>query len=235
MATLTEIEKKKNKLIKKQETIATQIAEIDAEAAKEAKDILLKAIITGTEFKIRNGSTAPYSTGYMIQSDHVVDHYCKTVTCQNTWWENIVNNLYEYLVKEKNWDAARFEALSKEVRIACDQLPTSYDKSAYGPDNSLHGHHIANGYENDGFKNIILGHCGGTWSSCTTCAQNDLARVLCVLRGFGADYYLEDGGRQLHIPIGLVEYMYRYIGILGEDENLDKDWVKAHPERCVLD
>lgn len=238
MPTLLQLQKKRDTLNRKKFEINDKISEISKQEADIAKDILLKAIITGTNFKIRHGSVAPYSTGYMIVSDNVTDNYCKSVVYHGDEWWNITNYLYDYLISEKNWTAKEFIELEKETRKSIKNLPVKYNPKRYGPDNSLHGHHIADGYEKDGFKNIILGRCHGTWSSMTTCAQNDLAVALCILRGFGADYYLEYKNRNRSlaiIPIELVENMYRSFGILDADAHLDYDWLDANPDRCVMD
>lgn len=239
MSTLSQLQKKRETLNNKKSDIDTKISEINNQEADIAKDILLKAIITGTDFKIRHGSIAPYETGYMIVSDYVTDNFCKSVTYNgDEWWKGITDKLYNYLISQKNWTAKEFDDLEKHVKKAVKNLPTSYNPDRYGPDNSLHGHHIADGYERDGFKNIVLGRCHGTWSSSTTCAQNDLAVALCILRGFGADYYLKHKNRNAAlaiIPIGLIEYMYRSFGILNADEHLDNNWLDANPDRCVMD
>lgn len=238
MPTLLQLQRKHDTLNRKKADIDDKISEVKNQEADIAKDILLKAIITGTRFKIRHGSVAPYSTGYMIVSNDVTDNYCKSVTyCSDKWWY-IVNNLYEYLTSQKNWTAKEFIELEKDTKKSIKNLPVKYNPDRYGPDNSLHGHHIADGYERDGFKNIVLGHCHGTWSSSTTCAQNDLAVALCILRGFGTDYYLAHKNRNRSlaiIPIGLIEYVYRSFGILNADEHLDNNWLDANPDRCVMD
>lgn len=229
MSQLANLQKEKDNLTSKIENINDDIATVNANIERLAKDILLNAIITGTEFTIRHGSIAPYTTGYMIESPHVEKSFCYRVTCQSEWYKNIVNNLYDYL----DWSADKYEELAKKVDAAWKAMPTSYNKDAYGPDNSLHGHHIANGYETDGFKNIVTGRCGGTWSSYTTCSQNDLARELCILRGFGADFFVEHES-QFTMPKELVEHIYRENGLLGEDSVLDDEWFANNPNRCVL-
>lgn len=227
---LKTLQTQKEKLKTKQTEITNKLKELETKREDFCKDILLQAIVTGTEFTIRHGETAPYSHGYYIQSPHVKDGYCNAVTCKDPWYENIVPTLYQYL----KWSDDQYTELAKKVKQSWRKQPKTYHRDMHGPDpHAIHGHHIANGYETDGFLHIVQGHCGGTYSSWTTSSQNLLARELCILRGFGADYYLAQPS-VFDIPIELIESMYQAQGILGPNEPLDDVWCQNHPERCVL-
>ena len=122
MSQLANLQKEKDNLTSKIENINDDIATVNTRMERIAKDILLNAIITGTEFEISHGSIAPYTTGYMIRSPHVEKSFCYRVTCQSEWYKNIVNNLYDYL----EWSADQYEELEKKVDAAWKAMPTSY-------------------------------------------------------------------------------------------------------------
>lgn len=239
-AKISELKNKKAKL-------DTQISELQSDVDNISKqisdfanhikqfyyDILLDAIIIGQTFKIRHGMTAPYVHGYKIFSDIINDKFCATISTSEKWWENLTSQLCDYLLNVKKWSDDNFMKLALETQDAWRQFPTTYDRNKYAPDKSyLHGKYIASGYETDGFAHILLGHCHGSWSSMTTNTQNQLSKELIILKGFGADYYLENQ-QEFSIPLPIVESVYRRHGLLKDNELLDTNWCNNHPDRCV--
>lgn len=192
------------------------------------KEILLNALIAGT-FRVGHGMIAPYTHGYYVREAGTRN----TIATGRNWKEELVDKLYKNLTEKQGWTDENFKHLKMENEEIFSGLPDHYDVHTYE-----HDRHIASGYETDGFKNIIEGRCGGTYSSMTTGDQNDLAVDLCILRGYGADYYLKHqkmftaGDR---LPKELVEHVYRENGLLGEGEQLDEKWCREHIGRCVTE
>lgn len=196
------------------------------------KDILLNALIAGGTFRTGHGMIAPYTHGYYVRTTGSRD----TIATGGNWKKGLVNELYKNLTEKQGWTDENFEQLKKQNEEIFRELPDHYDVHTYDRDDR--DGHIASGYETDGFKNIIEGRCGGTYSSMTTNDQNDLAVDLCILRGYGADYYLKHqkaftaNGR---LPKELVEHVYRENGLLREGEQLDEKWCRENAERCVTE
>lgn len=258
MADLKEMQKEHDNLktLIEQETEKLKVLEenIKAEESRQKEqhkgeciDICLDAIIVGaSDLNIRHGSIAPYTTGYYIndRGNSPVEHgYCNKVTSQGGIYQTAVN-LYSYLVDKKNWTYDNFKELKKESDKLWDSLPKAYTPDYYVHDDGkyLHGNHIADGYEADGFADIVKGGCGGTYSSMTTSTQNELARELIVLKGFCPDGYLISSNTctvnvkitQIELDKKLVESVYKRHGIDSDLSDLD-EWAKRNPTRCMPD
>lgn len=223
-----------NEIEKKEREIKNLKAEIEQLKDKKEKlyyNVLLDALIIGAgEFKIRHGMIAPYTHGYEVRNKN--RSIVTWVRCGNaTWIECIPKLLYKYLVNEQCWTVEQFENLKEQVNEKWSTLPSSYDPDKYTPSKDyLHGNYIANGYETDGFSNIIAGRCGGTYSSMTTTAQNELARQLIVLKGFCPDGYPFNNS----FDKSIVSDVYARHGIDADLSDLDV-WAKRNPTRCMND
>lgn len=237
-----EIEQKKTqieKLNKEIEALRNDIIAINDKELKflEYKDMLLDALIVGADnFKVRHHEIAPYTTGFSVEHPSIKG-YCAPVYCYKDWYKELPKNLYTYLTDELNWGEKQFEELKIKTDDAWGSLPLGYEPDAFEPEkNSLHGHHIANGYETDGFSEIVKGRCGGTYSSYTTSRQNDLARELIVLKGYCADGFIKGNGDNLstptNLPVNVIKDVYARHH-LDNDFNDMKEWAKRNPSNCM--
>lgn len=196
---------------------------------EEKKTILLDAMIIGAGgFTVRHGMSAPYTNEYMVKHDMFKNCYCAPVACNSNWMEKLPELLYAYLVDDKNWTDEQFADLKAETDKAWAEFPVDYHPDEYEPsDEYLHGRHIANGYERDGFANIVRGKCFGTYSSYTTSMQNELAKQLIVLKGFCPDVYLENG----ELSMSELSKVYARHGIDNDLSDMN-EWCKRNPTRC---
>lgn len=231
LKTLISEETEKMKIL--EENIKAEELKIKEKNKDKCIEICLDAIIVGASgLTMHHGSIAPYTHGYYINDrNSLVDKsYCNSVYSYKGF-EDIAKNLYEYFCNKKNWTYDDFKALKKESDKLWKKLPDSYNPEVYVPDKNkyLHGNHIANGYETDGFYNIVSGKCGGTYASNTTSLQCDLAIELIVLKGFCPDGLL---GSERPEFKKLVERVYKRHGIDSDLSDLDA-WAKRNPTRCM--
>lgn len=215
------------------EELNGKIEKLHQNAKSERMNLLLDAIIIGETFKARHGMIAPYSHGYYVSADFIKG-YCEPVTGDNPWFRTLPERLYTYLTKKAHWTEDMFNELAVRVDAAWKAFPTSYNPDEYVPDSSqyLHGNHVANGYETDGFFNIVRGRCHGTYSSMTTTSQNDLSQDLIVLKGFCPD-------KSLHLANDadfkqVVSEVYARHEIDSDLSDLN-EWAKRNPTRCGAD
>lgn len=203
-----------------------EIAELEAHKEKLCCAILLDAIIVGIDdFRIRHGMIAPYAHGYEIRK--------LGVSCSGDWMTSMPKLLYKFLTEKKGWETENFKQLKDKVAAKWDELPADYNPDTYVPSKEyLHGNHIANGYETDGFFNIVAGRCGGTYSSMTTATQNELSKQLVVLRGFCPDGYRFVASNSFSIE--KVAEIYNRHGLDSNLSDLD-EWAKRNPTRCMAD
>lgn len=223
-----------NKIKERKDAIAAQeneiaglnaeIAELEAHKEKLCCAILLDAIIVGIDdFRIRHGMIGPYMHGYEVRKIGV--------SCSGDWMTNMPKLLYKFLTVKKGWDTENFKQLKNEVAAKWVELPTDYNPDTHAPSKEyLHGNYIANGYETDGFFNIVAGRCGGTYSSMTTTTQNELSKQLVVLRGFCPDGYMFMQSSDFSIE--KVTEFYKRHGIDSDLSDLDM-WAKRNPTRCM--
>lgn len=212
-----------NRAIKSEQQAAAKI--------KPYCDLLLDAMIIGAKFTVKHGSIAPYSHGYFVTSEYIKEGFCRTIsTYKGAWHEQLPKMTYDYLINQ-GWTDKEFKQLQKEVDAAWRAFPTNYNPDKYTPDEHkyLHGNHIANGYETDGFANIIKGNCGGTYSSWTTSSQNDLSVQLIILKGFGFDYYAK---HQNIMPKELLIDVYSRHNLDFDFDDIES-WCKNNPTRCM--
>ena len=204
----------------------------------EYKDMLLDAIIVGADgFQVRHHEIAPYTTGFSI-SHPSIKGFCAPVYCYKDWYEELPKNLYKYLTEKLNWGGKEFAELKVKTDDAWSGLPFGYEPDAFEAEksSSLHEHHIANGYETDGFSEIIKGHCYGTYSSYTTSRQNELAKELIVLKGYCADGFIKGSGDDLSCPTGLPVDVIKDVYArhnLDNDFSDMKEWAKRNPTECM--
>ena len=234
---LQQLKKMQTKLDKKTKEVACLQAEsaalekeIKAETEAECINICLDALIVGTDnLRAKHGESAPYSTSYYVNDiDSPVKHeFCRAVTSNK--FEDLPAALYRYFCKQ-GWAYEQFLDLKKRSDKLWKALPTSYTPNFYKTEdrNELHRHHIANGYETDGFDNIVKGYLGGTYSSYTTCSQNDLSITLIALKGFCTEYYLSRHPEQKDM---FAEVFSRH-GIDSDLSDLNA-WAKRNPTRCM--
>ena len=222
--------KKTGRTLKSDYTKAIKQEQAELAKSKPRRDLLLDAMIIGAKFTVRHGMIAPYSHGYYVTSEYVKEGFCRTISCGNPWYEYLPKMTYDYLIKN-GWGDKEFKQLQKDVDEAWAAFPTDYNATEYTPDRQkyLHGNHVANGYETDGFANIIEGRCGGTYSSCTTSTQNDLSRELIILKGFGFDYYAK---HQHILPKELIIEVYSRHNLTWDFDDVD-GWCKKNPTRCM--
>lgn len=198
------------------------------EMIERAKITLLDAMIVGAGgFRVKHGMIAPYTHGYTVKHDMFSKCYCDPVTCSSNWMKELPERLFNYLTKQEGWtDYGRFEKLAEETKIAWNNLPTDYDPRTYSETDSIR-RHVANGYETDGFYNIVKGNCFGTYSTCTTGNQNDLAKELIVLKGFCPDVYSFNH----ELSKETLEEVYKRHGIDSDLSDMEA-WAKRNPTRC---
>ena len=238
-----EIQRKKEMIEKLNEEIndlQNDIIKINDKELKflEYKDLLLDAMIVGADdFKVRHHEIAPYTTGFSV-SHPSIKGFCAPVYCYEKWYEELPKKLYTYLTDKLNWGEKEFAELKIKTEDAWFSLPFGYEPEAFEAEkkNALHGHHIANGYETDGFSEIIKGYCGGTYSSWTTSTQNDLSRELIVLKGYCADGFIKGSGDDLSCPTGLPVDVIKDVYArhnLDNDFSDMKEWAKRNPTYCM--
>ena len=213
---------------------------------EECINICLDALVVGAyDMKAKNGSIAPYTTGYYVtpaykeripDTKNPIEHtFCASVTGNK--FEDLPKNLYKYLTEKKNWGYADFKKLKDETDRLFNELPTDYTPDFYKrPANSWDRGHIADGYETNGFDNIVKRRCGGDWSSMTTCAQNDLSVLLTVCKGFCPDYYFANYNYDYdkNEKIEMVKGIYERHGIDSDLSDLN-EWALRNPTRCMSD
>ncbi len=237
---IAELEKLNQQMEALQSEIESRKAEIEAqqkakEDAQKQKylNICLDAIIVGTDnFKARHGSIAPYTNGYYIQSHNNVikREFCEPVTASS--FEKLPEVLYHYLKNIAGWTDKDFAGLKRRTDADWKALPKSYTPNYYQTQSSeyLHGHHIATGYEIDGFDNIVKERLGGTYSSMTTGSQNDLAVKLIALKGYCTEYYLQQHPKEKPF----FKEVFKRHGIDCRLGDLNK-WAERNPSRCMSD
>lgn len=236
LKTLISEETEKMKIL--EENIKAEELKIKEKNKDKCIEICLDAIIVGASgLTMHHGSIAPYTHGYYINDrNSLVDKsYCNSVY-SNEGFEDIAKNLYEYFCNKKNWTYDDFKALKKESDKLWKKLPEAYTPDYYVPDRVsgksdyiLHGNYIANGYEDNGFADIVNGRCYGTYSSYTTTTECELARELIVLKGFCPDGLLDSKRPEFK---RLVEKVYKRHGIDSDLSDLDA-WAKRNPTRCM--
>lgn len=207
--------------------------------AKE--QVLLNAMIHGADFQVRHGMTAPYTHRYYVTylpNRKFLCDFCEKITTNyDNWWNHLPAKLRKFL-DENGWTEEKYNELQKKTEIIVKNLPKKYNPNEYAPsDKYLHGNHIANGYEVDGFSNIVRGRCGGTYASWTTGTQNELSKQLIVLRGFCADtdnieYARKTGFWDLVKKVYAMNHMDA--AHISSDLSVRmNDWAKANPTRCL--
>ena len=213
----------KKKIVANEQTLLTKYKD-------EHIAICLDALIVGAAgLQVRHGEYAPYSTAYYVGGPNniVKDGFCRTV--YSTRFEELPTALYNYLIKCE-WKHHDFLELKEKTDEKWASLPSCYTPDFYKTkDNAyLHDHHIANGYETDGFDNIVAGRLGGTYSSWTTGSQNDLSRELIALKGYCTEYYLAKFPKK----IPLFEQVFKRHGLDSDFSDLNA-WAKRNPTRCM--
>lgn len=207
--------------------------------AKE--QVLLNAMIHGADFRVRHGMTAPYTHEYYVTylpNRKFLCDFCEKITTTNfDWWNYLPAKLRKFL-DENDWTEEKYNELQKKTETIVKNLPKKYNPNEYAPaDKYLHGNHIANGYEVDGFSNIVRGRCGGTYSSYTTSLQNELSKQLIVLRGYCADTDNIESAYKTKFW-DLVKRVYKinhmdYTHISTNPAERKEEWAKANPTRCL--
>ena len=243
---LTEMEEK----IKKQEEKLNQLKASYEKKKEKSKDeikkycvdICLDALVVGAYgMHMAHGETAPYyhsyyvTPGYRYSDKNPIPHtFCYSVTSKS--WDKLPESLYNFLTEKQNWKLSDFEELKKESDKLWELEPEGYHADFYEQNKKqyLHGNHIANGYETDGFDSIALNKCGGTYSSCTTSSQNELARVIVALRGFCPEVVIPNNPYQSKVIKELCEKIYANHGIDSDLSDLNA-WAKRNPTRCCSD
>lgn len=222
-------------------TAKAEMKKIISEANVMKENILLNAMIHGADFQVRHGMIAPYSHGYYVTylpNRKFLCDFCEKITTNNSdWWNHLPAKLRAFL-DEKGWTDNNYNELQKKTEAIVKSLPKKYNPNEYTPsDKYLHGNHIANGYEVDGFSNIVRGRCGGTYSSWTTGTQNELSKQLIVLRGFCADTDNIEYARKTEFW-DLVKKVYAMNHMDAAHISSDlsvrmNDWAKANPSLCM--
>ncbi len=220
------------------EKIAKREQKILDKTKAECLDVCLDAIVVGAmDLKARHGSIAPYTHGYYINSSGnspIKREFCQPVTSKSFW--DLPTQLYNYLTKN-GWGYEDFMKLKSESDKLWDNLPKDYNPHFYeeskNTEHYLHGNYIANGYETDGFDDIVKGRCGGTYSSMTTSSQNDLSGYLILLKGYCLDWFNTPFSVDKE-KIKMVSDMFERHGIDGDLSNM-QEWAKRNPTRCMSD
>ncbi len=231
MRTAQQIREDKEKLAKLQEK-AQKLEEKIAKDEKKLKEstkgecirICLDAIIVGCDgLKAGHGMTAPYTHEFYVNDrNSIVDHeYCRAVT--SSTFEGLPEKLYDYLCNKKGWSYEDFLSLKEREDEKWDELPKGYDPAK-------NFDHVANGYETDGFDAVVKGKNHGTYSTYTTCSQNDLSEELIALKGYCADLYLARHNEKK----GLFKEVFERHGLDSDFSDLGK-WAKRNPTRCDSD
>ena len=232
------------KVEKLEASLAKKRASVLKSTEKECIDICLDALVVGAgNMFLQHGDIAPYTTGYYVSDDEMyiskqgkskidnpIGHgFCRSVTSQHL--SEIPKTLYKYLTEQKGWSYPEFMALKEETDRLFNELPTDYTPNFYvSPVNSWERGHIANGYEENGFDNIVLRRCQGTYSSMTTGSQNDLSVFLIVCKGFCPDQYLI--GKGYCIERKMIEGIYERHGFDSDFSDLYA-WAERNPTRCM--
>ncbi len=209
---------------------------------KYKEDILLNAMIHGADFKVRHGMTGPYEYGYYatyIPNRSYLQNYSEQIkTSSGEWWKILPEKLREYLDNKKHWTLEQYQYIKAKTEIIISKLPKSYNPETY-KQTDPYNHHVANGYETDGFSNILSGKCSGTYSSCTTTSQNELSRQLIVLRGYCADVNNFYTDINLNTSFwNLAKNIYKlnkmdYENISVNQETRKTKWAKNNPTKCL--
>lgn len=233
------IDKATADLTTKQEEIKNLKKEAEKLAVKRnkelAKIVLDAAIIGADNFRVKHGMDAPYSHAYYMTNDVTKknNHYCQPVTCQRDWAENLPIKMVTYLL-DNGWTDADFAKLQADTNAAWAAFPTTYSNDVYAaPLSDWSNHHVANGYETNGFGNIVAGGCHGTYSNCTTTSQNQLSQDLIILKGFCADHEFDSHNNWTNKSISLetVKEVYARHGIDNDFSNVTA-WIKRNADRA---
>lgn len=236
------IKKKEAELQKLKENFEQKKKTMQEELKAYCSTICFDALIVGAyDMQMCHKEIAPYTTGYCVKpryndnSRNPVDHtYCDSVTGND--WTKLPEALCNYLISKKGWKLSDFENLKEESDRLWKLQPIGYEPNVLEQNKSqyLHGHHIANGYENEGFDSIALGKCYGTYSSCTTSAQNTLSEMIIALRGYCPETVLPrhagNNAEQLDALKKVCEGVYARHGIDSDLSDLSK-WAERNPTR----
>lgn len=225
---------RKNK--EKEDALKKQYGEIEKNAGityQEVKDKLIDTIIVGAGLKIIHSEVAPYTTGYAIikkaENSNKRD-YIASYTGTFNGYADLFNRLIEqtfYNLLKRGWTKENFKELFEKSDKAWESLPKEYTPNKYFAQN-YGTTHVADGYETDGFNDIVMGRCHGTYSTWTTDSQNDLSETLIVLKGYCPDVYLSRHTNQI---MPFIEQVYKRHGIDSDLSNL-KEWSRKNPSRC---
>ena len=227
------------RLAEKIESLKAQLAAQKAAEEEIMKEkcvkICLDALIVGTDnLRARHGEVAPYSRAYYVASGKgspIEREFCEPVTAKT--FEELPAALYYYLKNEKQWKMEDFASLSRRTNKLWKALPETYTPEYYSsrnPSEYLHRNYIANGYETNGFDDIVKGKCSGTYSSFTTGSQNNLSAKLIALKGYCVDYYLKQHPEEKP----LFKEVFKRHGIDCRLVDLNK-WAMRNPTRCMSD
>ena len=187
---------------------------------------LLDAIVIGVA-RINYSQYAPYTHGYCVTFGNGNGKRETIITKEDFYSKTELIKMYDILTQSGFTDND-FETIEKLTNDAWNNLPTSYDPNKFTPSKEyLHGNYIANGYETDGFSNIIHHRCHGTYSSYTPANQNTLAELLIAMKGFCIDAYNFKNDELEYI----VAAMLKRHGIDGDIYDKE-DWAKRNPTRC---
>lgn len=250
MLELTMLTKEVNEIKTKEEQVKNELKNITARINECKEKILLNAIVHGADFSIRHGMSAPYTHSYYITylpDRKYLSDYCENVTGNaSDWWNEMPKKLREELDNKKGWTIDRYKEVEEKTKAIVKKLPKKYNPKEYEPsDTYLHGRHIANGYETDGFSNIVRGKCFGTYASYTTGTQCELARELIIMRGYCADYNFHNTYNPKLQSVNkefwkIVKELYKmnhmdYKHIHSDDNLRKEEWAKANPTKCMPD
>lgn len=254
-------ERQLEKLLSETSTLEQEIKAIKEQRQQEEESkytaICLDALIVGTYgMKVKNGSIAPYSTGNYVTPNYengknpdnpVKKSFCASVSSSGNWIETLPKELYKYL-KNIGWTNKEFNKLKADTDKLWDELPTAYTPDFYKkPANSWDRGYIANGYETDGFDNIIKGYCEGDYSSYTTNEQNSISRDLILLKGYCIDYCfknlrsIDTNNKEImsDVKINNNRISLQQIKEIWDRHGLDTDftnmeeWYKRNPTRLM--
>lgn len=211
---------------------------------QEAKNKIIDAIIVGAGLKVIHSEVAPYTTGYAIVKEAKNSNkrdYVASYTGEVHGYVDLFNQLSEqafYGLLKKGWVKQDFEELFKESDKAWGDLPKEYTPNKYYAQNRGELH-VANGYETDGFNDIVMGRCHGVYSTWTTTSQNKLSETLIMLKGYCPDVYFSRNkwdidGKNMTGIMPFVEQIYKRHGIDSDLSNLE-EWSRRNPSRCGVD
>ncbi len=203
---------------------------------EELEDRIMQGIVNGA-LSIHHGEIAPYSHGFEVKFGHNRwECYCDLFRVPEVIVSKIeANKQNKEVFGEQDLPPIDIQAMLDSIdRFEREKIETFVEEREAGLErvsSSWHGT-VASPrlvHEGRGLDGIIKGHYTGTWSTMTTCTQNDTVRALVALKGFCLDYVPK---LEPSYAAGIIAYHKKHGLDISTPEKL-QEWIRKNPNKCA--